>query len=142
MNKLLVLSVFAVLACAFAAPATENEAAAKKSIDDAVQQCKTELNPSDNDYKILENKNQLPANEAQKCLIECVGKKLGEIKDGKLDHDGFINYNKIRYADNKSKLDEAEQFFQKCQPEVEKKANEKCGAGYAMRSCLIDFFHL
>nr|WMY18662.1 odorant binding protein [Paracoccus marginatus] len=144
MYKFVVLSVLAVLACALAAPSgsEDGQAAAYKVFQDAAEKCKTEQSVSAEDAKILQNHGQLPSNEAQKCLIQCIGTQLGQIKDGKLDREGFNNYNKIRYPQNQAKLDEGTKVFEKCQPEVEKRSGEKCGAGYAMRACIIDFFNL
>ncbi|XP_065203412.1 general odorant-binding protein 19d-like [Planococcus citri] len=109
----------------------------KKQFSD---ECKKELKTSDADYGILA-KAEVPANEAQKCLLECIYKKFGLInKNGKVDAVAAEKLAELRFEKDKEHLTKAKEVIKKCQTDADKASTtEKCVLGKVIRNCIIKY---
>ncbi|XP_065203050.1 general odorant-binding protein 19d-like [Planococcus citri] len=99
------------------------------------EECKKELNVTDEDFAILKSRDA-PKNDAQSCLLECLYKKLGLVKDGKLDKDVHTTIAKAIYGEDKEKLSKMDEIYEKCSQEAFKNTGEKCSIGKNLRSCV------
>nr|WMY18657.1 odorant-binding protein [Paracoccus marginatus]WMY18659.1 odorant binding protein [Paracoccus marginatus] len=102
-------------------------------------ECKSEHNANEEDIAILKSF-EIPKNEIQSCLIDCLYTKLGVIVDGKLNDEGQRSVSKSLVGDNKEKLAKMEEIYTQCSKEVPQTGDLKCNIGKTLRTCVATRF--
>nr|WMY18658.1 odorant binding protein [Paracoccus marginatus] len=131
MNTFLVLVIFAQAM-------TLSLAGFKELYSQYAADCKTQLNANEEDSVAL-GSFEIPKNEAQSCLVDCLYNKLGLIVDGKLSEQAHKNISVAIAGNDKEKLAKMDDVFQKCMKEVPQGADQKCTVGKALRACVVKY---
>ncbi|KAL1456973.1 hypothetical protein WDU94_001653, partial [Cyamophila willieti] len=109
-----------------------------KKFKSAVDKCKTTLSASQETVDLI-GKKALPADESQRCFLECVYKDLDIVKDNKFDAEVVQSLAKERFPDGGENLTKASNMIDTCAKEIAPDATESCAMGKAVRSCFFKY---
>ncbi|KAF6201414.1 hypothetical protein GE061_005862 [Apolygus lucorum] len=98
-------------------------------------QCQQEVKATPEQLKIYDNFKDVPKDDVENCLMECMYTKTGGIgADGKYSVEGFKKLVDMKYKGEENT--KAKKIAADCEAKAAPKEGEKCSMGRTIRECL------
>ncbi|KAL1453755.1 hypothetical protein WDU94_010069, partial [Cyamophila willieti] len=114
----------------------DSESPLARKVTSFVDKCKADLSSPPEAVELIKTK-AIPADEKQRCFLECVYKSLDIVKDNKFDIDAAKHLVKERFEGDQ--LSKAEQAIDICGKELvaADSSAESCALGKTVRACFV-----
>nr|AWC68019.1 odorant-binding protein 4 [Matsumurasca onukii] len=124
---------FVVVALVLAAITLAQAKLDKKESIDLINKCKKETGATEDAEQLFETQ-VIPETPKGKCLMQCVMREQGLMKENKIDAQAISQFFEKTYADDPEQLEKAAAAVAKCSL-IDVKGQDKCDVAVAYLKC-------